>query len=419
MSTATGTLIVGGGQAGAQVAASLRDHGYDRPITLVGREPALPYQRPPLSKDYLLGKVPSAKLVLRKEQFYASKEIDVVTGTAVTAAGMDDDTGWALTGDGRRFTFTHLVLATGSQPRRLPERLGSPGNLLYLRTVEDADRLRSLLGAARRFVVIGGGFIGLEAAAVLRTHGAEVVVVEMAGRLLNRVAGAELGDFYLDAHRRRGVEFRLGRSVTALDLAADGTAVAVVLDDGEVVPCDAIVAGVGVTRDPGLAEQLGVAWDNGIVVDQHARTTHPRVFAAGDCAIGPHPMAQGLIRLESVQNAIEQAKVAAATICGRADAYTAVPWFWSNQDTLRLQTAGLSAGSTRRIVRGDPRTESFSVIYLRGNALVAVEAMNRPGDFAAARKLLAAGAVPAGPEAAVADPDIPLADTLGVPATTS
>ncbi|MEV0104916.1 FAD-dependent oxidoreductase [Nocardia sp. NPDC050799] len=415
----TGTLIVGGGQAGAQIAAGLRDHGYDRPVTLVGSEHIPPYQRPPLSKDYLLGKLPAAKLALRNEQYYARKDIDVVTGTSVTEAGIGDDGGWARTADGRRFTFEYLALATGAQPRRLPGDMGSPGNLLYLRTVADADRLRSLLDTATRFVVIGGGFIGLEAAAVLRAHGKQVTVVEMADRLLNRVAGSELGDFYLDAHRRRGVGFRLGRSVTALTTGATGDAVGVVLDGGETLACDAVVAGVGVVRDPRLAEQLGLAWDNGVIVDRYARTSHPRVVAAGDCVLGPHPAATGRIRLESVQNAVAQAKVAAATICGRTEPYTAVPWFWSNQGTLRLQTAGLHAGATRRILRGDPRTENFSVIYLRENTLTAVEAMNRPADFATARTLLAAGAELVGPATAVADPDIPLADALAVPATTT
>lgn len=419
MNDTVGTLVVGAGQAGAQLAISLRDHGYDRPITLIGNEPVLPYQRPPLSKDYLLGKLPITKLALRKEQFYASKGIDVITGTSVVEVEMGDDGGRARTDDGQWFAFEHLALATGSQPRRLPEPVGSAANLLYLRTVEDADRLQAILGRATRFVVIGGGFIGLEAAAVLRAHDKQVVVVELADRLLKRVASAELGEFYLAAHRRRGVEFRLGRSVAALRTDARGEAVAVTLDDGEVLPCDAIVAGLGVTRDPGLAEQLGLAWDNGIVVDRHARTTHPRVVAAGDCTVGPHPMATGPVRLESVQNAVDQAKVAAATICGVADSYTTVPWFWSNQGTMRLQTAGLFAGSTRRILRGDPDSESFSVVYLRDNALSAVEAMNRPADFAAARKLLAAGAELVAAESAVADPDIPLADTLGVPVTTN
>lgn len=419
MSDTAGTLVVGAGQAGAQLAISLRDHGYDRPITLIGNEPVLPYQRPPLSKDYLLGKLPIAKLALRKEQFYASKGIDVITGTSVIEVEMGDDGGRALTDNGQRFTFDHLALATGSQPRRLPEHVGSAANLLYLRTVEDADRLHAILGRATRFIVIGGGFIGLEAAAVLRAHDKQVIVVELADQLVKRVASAELGAFYLAAHRRRGVEFRLGRSVAALRTDAQGEAVAVTLDDGEVLPCDAIVAGLGVARDPGLAEQLGLAWDNGIVVDRHARTTHPRVVAAGDCVVGPHPMAAGPIRLESVQNAVDQAKVAAATICGVADSYTTVPWFWSNQGTMRLQTAGLFAGSTRRILRGDPNSESFSVVYLRDSALAAVEAMNRPADFAAARKLLAAGAELVASESAVADPDVPLADTLGVPVTTN
>lgn len=413
----TGTLIVGAGQAGVQIASSLRGFGYTESITLVGEETVLPYQRPPLSKAYMLGNTPKQSLLLRKQQFFDAKQIDVATGVRVVDVALNNDGtgGVASTDTGADIAFAHLALTLGSSPRRLPLPGGNASNVFYIRTVDDADRLGAGVADAQNVVVIGGGFIGLEAASVLRALGKAVTVVEAQQSLLARVAGPVLGDFYVDAHRRRGVDVRLGRGVERLDLDSEGRVESVSLVGGEQLPCDVVVVGIGVERDRTLADRLNLEWDCGIVVDSTARTSQPGVVAAGDCTVGPHPLSSRSIRLESVQNAVDQAKVAAATICGQPTTYTSVPWFWSDQGSIKLQMAGLLEGFDTMILRGNPAdtdAESFSVLYLRAGRVVAVESVNRPHDFMAVRKALTTFTTFVENVADLSDCTVPLSDSL-------
>lgn len=412
---AGGAVIVGAGQAGLQVAVDLRQRGYDGEVTLIGRERWAPYQRPPLSKKYLLGAHTREALSLRKAEFYADKGIALVTGASVEFAHLDDDRGGVVALDtGESIPFRDLALTTGAEARRLPVHGADAPNVFVMRSMDDADALRELLPDIRRVAVVGGGFIGLESAAVMRSLEKHVVLIEALDRLLARVAAPELAAFYLDAHLRRGVDVRLGTGVVSIETGPDGKATGVVLSSGETVPVDAVIVGIGVVRDEGMAQKLGAEWDGGIVVDDRARTSVPGVVAAGDCAVWRHAGAGDRPAcIESVQNAVDQAKVAAATICGAEDVrYDSVPWFWSDQDDMKLQMAGLCQGADQRIVRGDPATEHFSILHFRDGGFLALDAVNRPVDFMAARKALASGATIADPEAA-SDPDRPLKEFFG------
>ncbi|TVT23017.1 ferredoxin [Amycolatopsis acidiphila] len=392
------------------MAASLREAGDEEPITLVGAEPHPPYQRPPLSKAFLAGKADLASLAFRTEAFYAEQKIDLVLGEQVVRLAP----GLATTHSGRSLPFDRLALTVGARPRRL----GVPGADLdgvhYLRDLDDALRLRGRLGAARHVVVVGGGFIGLEAAAVARSAGKSVTVVEAADRLIPRSVAPVVSEFYRRAHQRRGSDVRLGVGVTALT-GEHGQVRAVELSDGTRVPADLVLAGVGIVPRTELAEQLGLHCAGGIVVDEFARTSEPDVVAAGDCTVAPHPRTRdGLVRLESVQNAIGQAKVAAATLLGRREPYSAVPWFWSDQYDLKLQIAGLSGGHDEHVLRGDPEAEKFSVLYYRGGSLIAVDAVNSTADYLTVRKVLDRGGE-ISPEQA-RDNEVPLKRLVSPPA---
>jgi 3-phenylpropionate/trans-cinnamate dioxygenase ferredoxin reductase subunit len=383
----SGTLIVGASQAGIQLALSLREAGDEEPITLVGAEVHPPYQRPPLSKAFLAGKADLASLAFRTEAFYAEQQIDVMLGEHVVGL----TAGRATTHSGRSLPFDRLALTVGARPRRLAVPGADLEGVCYLRDVDDALRLRGWLGAARDVVVVGGGFIGLEAAAVARSLGKSVTVVEAADRLIPRSVAPIVSEFYRQAHLRRGSDIRLGVSVAALT-GEGGRVTGVELSDGTRLPADLVLAGVGIVPRTELAEQLGLECAGGIVVDEFARTSEPGVVAAGDCTVLPHPLAgDGLVRLESVQNAIGQAKVAAATLLGKQEPYTAVPWFWSDQYDLKLQIAGLSRGHDEHVVRGDPATERFSVLYYRNRVLVGVDAVNSTADYLTVRRVLERG----------------------------
>ncbi len=392
----SGTLIVGASQAGVQLAVSLRELGYVDPITLVGEEDHAPYQRPPLSKEFLSGAADHASLPFRSPTFYQDAQIEVRRAERVTRVALDAPTagrlGHALSSSGDTLPFDHLALTVGARPRRLYV----PGMHLegvdYLRDVDEAERLRKHLDAAAEVVVIGGGFIGLEAAAAARSRGKSVTVVEAADRLLGRAVAPVMSQFYRQAHERRGTTVRLSSTVVEV-LGHSGHVRAVRLADGTVLPADVVLVGVGVVPRTMLARQLGLTLDGGIVVDEFARTSTDGVVAAGDCAVMPHPMSgEGRVRLESVENAIAQAKVAAATITGSLDATRAVPWFWSDQGDLKLQIAGIASGFDEHVVRGDPESERFSVLYYRKGRLLALDAVNSPADYMAARKALTAGA---------------------------
>jgi 3-phenylpropionate/trans-cinnamate dioxygenase ferredoxin reductase component len=408
----TGTLVIGASQAGVQLAVSLRDCGDTAPITLVGDEPHVPYQRPPLSKAYLHGQADLAQLVLRAPDYLADRGITLLTGErveqiALTAGG---PAGQAHTGTGRRLGFDRLALTVGARPRRLAVPGIDVAGVRYLRTADDAAALRDLQSGASSVVVVGGGFIGLEAAAVARSQGKAVTVVEAGERLIGRAVAPAVSEFYLAAHRRRGVDVRLGTQVTAVE-ARDGRVAAVMLSDGTRLTTELVIVGIGVEPCTELAEQLGLQVDGGIVVDQLARTSNSHVVAAGDCTVAPNPLTgAGMVRLESVQNAVSQAKTAAATLAGRHQPNVAVPWFWSDQYDLKLQIAGLSAGYDRCVVRGDIAAESFSVLYYRGTELLAADAVNAGADYMAVRKALTQGAT-IHPDAA-ADPAVALRECI-------
>jgi 3-phenylpropionate/trans-cinnamate dioxygenase ferredoxin reductase component len=388
-----GTLIVGASQAGLQLAVSLRDAGETGPITLIGEEPHAPYQRPPLSKAYLQGSAELEQLWLRAPEVLAGSDISLVTGERIETIELTDGgpSGTARTKSGKVLTFDRLALTVGARPRRLDAPGADLDGVTYLRTADDATMLRELQSDAESVVVVGGGFIGLEAAAVARAQGKSVTVVEAADRLIGRAVAPVVSEFYRAAHTRRGVEIRLGARVTRL--TGDHNRVqAVELSDGTRIPADLVIVGIGVVPRSQLARQLHLAMDGGIVVDRCARTSNPNVVAAGDCTVQPHPLTgHGQVRLESVQNAISQAKTAAATLVGKNEPNDAVPWFWSDQYNLKLQIAGLSTGHDQYVVRGDIDGEAFSVLYYREGALLAVDAVNSPADYMAVRKALTQG----------------------------
>jgi 3-phenylpropionate/trans-cinnamate dioxygenase ferredoxin reductase subunit len=395
----SGTLIVGASQAGVQLAVSLREGGDREPITLVGAESRPPYQRPPLSKAFLLGTADDTSLAFRTPDFYAERGIDVVAGERVetlTLAAGPSASGTATTVRGRTLGFDRLALTVGARPRRLAVPGTDLDGVHHLRDVEDAARIRRDLASASAVVVVGGGFIGLEAAAVARAQGRVVTVVEAADRLIPRSVAPVVSEFYRRAHERRGTVVRLGAAVRALS-GEGGRVRGVVLDDDTRLAADLVLVGIGIVPRTELAEAIGLACDGGIVVDRYACTSRDGVVAAGDCTVAPHPLTgEGRVRLESVQNAVSQARTAAATLAGRPPPAAEVPWFWSDQFDLKLQIAGLAAGHDEVVVRGDPATERFSVLYYRDGSLLAVDAVNAPADYLTVRKALATGvAIPA------------------------
>ena len=385
-------LIVGGGQAGMQIAFTLRDEGFTGSITLVGEEPHGPYQRPPLSKAFLTGDADVESLELRSPQLYVDNAITVISDERVESLSWGAEHGVAVTSTGRELAFDKLALTTGSTPRRLPIEGGELAGVLYLRDLADAEALKARWAEAQNVVVVGGGFIGLEVAAGARKAGKTVTVLEAADRLIARAVSPVTSEFYRAAHERRGTAVRLSAQIARF-VGAGGTVSGVELADGEVIPADIVMVGIGVIARGELAEQLGLETQNGaIVVDRYARTSDPRVVAAGDATLLPHPLTgEGQVRLESVQNAVDQAKTAALSLLGRDEPYRAVPWFWSDQADLKLQIAGLSTGYDQTVLRGNPEDESFSLLYYRDGRLIAVDAVNQVSDYMAVRKALGNG----------------------------
>ena len=416
------TLIVGACQAGVQIAASLRELGDTDPIVIVGEEAHRPYQRPPLSKGWLKGELEPDDVVLRSREWFTGQGIEVVSGDRVVTVHREaDGSGVAQTLGGRSIPFTRLALATGAAVRRLSLPGTDYRGVFYLRDADDAIALGPALAEerVRRVAVLGGGFIGLEAAAAARQLGKDVTVIERGDRLIGRAVSELTSAFYLDAHRRRGTDVRLSTEVAAI-LGEDATAAGrrgsvtgVELADGTVLPADLVVIGIGVIPRVELAVQLGLAVDGGIVVDDACRTSDGRTVAAGDCTVMPNPYPLGLggaVRIESVNNALEQAKIAAATLLGQEASYATVPWFWSDQADLKLQIAGLSAGYDQVVVRGEPETEKFGVLYYRDGRLIAADCVNKPAEFMAIRHALMKGqTIP--PEAA-ADTSVPLKQSV-------
>jgi 3-phenylpropionate/trans-cinnamate dioxygenase ferredoxin reductase component len=396
-------VIVGGGQAAAQAVQSLRQGGSTHRLTLIGEEPVPPYQRPPLSKKYLAGAFERGRLQLRPIEFYQQRQVALELGQRVES--IDRAAQKLALSDGRHFSYDRLLLATGSRVRKLPvPGAGLPG-VHYIRTINDADAIRADLTGGARVVIVGGGYIGLEAAAVANAMGFDVTVLEAGTRLMARSVGSDVSRFYDAYHRRAGVAIHYGRSVTALE---GGNRVESVLTaDGERFDCDLVIVGIGVEPCAELAAAADLACDDGILVDEFATTSDPAISAAGDCTRHPSRLAQGTVRLESVQNAIEQAKCAARTLLGQRVAYAEVPWFWSDQYDLKLQIAGLSAGHDRVVLRRGVADNSFAAFYLRSGTLIAVEAVNCPREFMQGKSLIAAGATV--PPDAIANPATDLA----------
>lgn len=380
----TKVLIIGAGHAGGTAAALLRQHGHEGPIVLAGEEPAPPYQRPPLSKAWLKGEADLEALLLRPEEFYAEHGIELrqgVTATAIDAAGKT-----VTFADGTVEPYDALILATGSTARKLSIPGADRPDLLELRTLADAEKLKAALGPGKRLAVVGGGYVGLEAAASARALGAGAVVIERMDRVLARVASKTLSDFFTDYHRAHGVEVLTSAEVTAFEGGG------VRLGDGRLIEADAILVGVGAAACDQLAATAGLACQNGVVVDEAARTSDPSIWAIGDVAFRPIPVHGGRRqRLESVPNALEQAKQAAAAIAGRPAPAPEVPWFWSDQYDIKLQIAGLPEGADRQVLRGDPATAAFAVFHLTGDRIVCVEAVNAPAEFMAGRLMIGRG----------------------------
>ncbi len=392
-------VVIGAGQAGAALVAKLRALGHSGSLTLIGAEQSPPYQRPPLSKAYLLGEMEETRLWLRNPAFYAEAGIDLRLGQPVTAI---DRTARTVTVDGQTVHYDQLALTTGSVPRRLPDAAGGAlAGVHVVRTLADVDAMRKEFAAGRRLVVIGGGYVGLEAAAVAAKLGLQVTVVEMAPRILQRVAAPETSDWVRALHTAHGVRILEGM---ALDrLVGEGRVQAARLADGTELPADFVIAGVGILPATALAEAAGLALDNGIAVDAQGRTSDPAIWGAGDCT--SFPWQGGRLRLESVQNAIDQAELVAANMLGAGQDYRPMPWFWSDQYDMKLQIAGLNLGYDRVVTRG-PEGGAVSFWYFRGDALLAVDAMNDPRAYMVGKRLIEAGHSPA--PAQVSDLSVPL-----------
>jgi 3-phenylpropionate/trans-cinnamate dioxygenase ferredoxin reductase component len=380
-------VIAGAGHAGGSAAAMLRQLGSETPIVLIGEEPYLPYQRPPLSKQWLSGEANEESLTLRPAAFYSGAAIETRLRQSVT--GIDRAVRTVTVSDGSTVAYSALIIATGARARRLTTLPGIDlAGVLELRTADDAEHLKAALHPGARLAVIGGGYIGLEAAASARTLGADVTIIEREARVLARVACPLLSDFFETFHRERGSTIEVDAQVVGLE-GQNGRVSGVRLADGRVIPCTAALIGVGAMPNEELAKAAGLACDNGIVVDLAARTSDPSIYAIGDCTRRPLPLYDRMWRLESVPNALEQAKQAASAICGKPAPVPEVPWFWSDQYDLRLQIAGMPFEATEIAVRGNVAEGKFALFHLTANGTVqAVEAVNMPTEFMGGRRII-------------------------------
>ena len=402
-------VIIGAGQAGGQCAATLRRNGWTGRIVLAGSEPHPPYQRPPLSKTYLSGEIDESRLWLQPPETWADQNVELRLG--VTATGIDRSARQVSFDDGSQDAYDHLVLATGSRVRPLPVPGAELAGLRYLRTIADVDALKADFAPGKRIAIIGGGYIGLEAASVARKLGAEPVVIEAMDRLLARVAVPELSAFYLDAHRTRGVTVELGAQVAALS-GEQTTVTGVRLADGREIACDSVLVGIGILPNQELAASAGLTTGNGIAIDAECRTSDSAIFAIGDCAEQKNWLTGTRLRLESVPNALDQAKHAAAAICGTPAPKPEVPWFWSDQFELKLQTAGLIGQHDTTIRRraADSAAGHFSLFHLKNGVLIAADCVNDAHGFMAAKMMIAQRASPDLDD--LANPDVPMKDVM-------
>jgi 3-phenylpropionate/trans-cinnamate dioxygenase ferredoxin reductase subunit len=377
-----GIVIVGAGQAAGQAAASLRQEKYEGSITILGDEAQLPYQRPPLSKQYLSGELGVDQVLVRPEKFYADRDIAVHTNT--TIASIDVDGKKVTTESGDVYEYEKLLIATGSSPRRLQMPGSDLAGIHYLRTIDDVDRIRKAMSTAKSLCIIGGGYVGLEVAAVAVTAGLEVTLVEMEERILQRVTTPEMSEYYHKLHSERGVNIELSTGVSGFE--GEGF-VSTVLCGDKTFDADIVIVGIGIIPNTDIAEAAGVECDNGISVDDHCQTSNADIYAAGDCTNHPNPILGRRLRLESVPNAIEQGRVAASNMLGGDKTYASVPWFWSDQYELKLQMVGFSADGDTSVVRGDKSVNKFAVFYLSEGNVVAVDAVNSPKEFMIGKRL--------------------------------
>lgn len=399
-------IVVGGGHAGAQAVDSLRRDGFAGRLLLVAAEPLLPYQRPPLSKKFLAGEFEADRLPIRHAPYYETIHCELLLGNPAVAI---DTAGHKLAlADGTTFEYSKLLLATGGYARPLPVPGADLDGVHVLRTMADVNAIRARIVPGLRVAIVGAGYIGLECAATLRKLGVEVTVIEMMDRVMSRVVAPEMSRFYHKEHVSHGVTVLTGKRVGAF--AGSGRIAAAECTDGTRVPAELAIVGIGLVPDTALAADAGLACDDGITVDEHCRTSDPDIYAIGDCCNHPSPRYGRRIRLESVDNAFEQAKTAAANICGKPTVHDKVPWFWSDQYELKLQIVGLSQHYDNVVLRGEPDSRAFSCCYLRDGELIALDAVNHGKDFMAARKLIAERARPN--MARLADPAVALRDTL-------
>ncbi len=378
-------VILGAGHAGGSAAAFLRQYGHDGPIVLIGDEPIAPYQRPPLSKAWLKGEADASSLALKDDAWYAENGCDLRLG--VTALSIDRAGKTVRLSAGEPVAYDYLIIATGARARKLPIPGADLQGVLELRTAADAEALKGALGPGKRLAIIGGGYIGMEAAASARALGAWALIIEREDRILARVACPELSAFFQEYHQARGVNFELSAGVAALE-GEHGRVTQVRLADDRVVACDAVLVGVGALPNEEIARDAGLACANGVVVDLQARTSDPFVFAIGDVTHRPLPLYDVTHRLESVPNALEQAKQVASAITGHAPPNPEAPWFWSDQYDLKLQIAGLPFGADSRVIRGDPAAAKFAIFHLKGDQVQAVEAVNAPPEFMMGKMLI-------------------------------
>ena len=399
-------VIAGAGHGAGQAVATLKQKNFAGEVVLVGDEPWLPYQRPPLSKKYLAGELTVERLLFKPEAFYDQPNFDVRLSTRVTSIDRSER---CVATEAGPIEYDWLILATGSRVRRLMIDGADLDGVHYLRNISDVDRIRTDLAAAQKIVIIGAGYIGLEVAAVARQLGLEVHVIEMADRVMSRVVSPPVSTFFEREHAARGVRLSLSTGLAGFT-GEDGRVTGVKTNREDVIAADLIVVGIGIQPNTELAAEAGLEIDNGIVVDDRCRTGDQQIYAIGDCSAHPSRIYGGRIRLESVHNAVEQAKTAAANICGEDAVYDQVPWFWSDQYDIKLQIAGLSDGYDQLVIRGDVSSRSFACLYLADGRLLAVDAVNAPKDFMQSKLLIAAGAKP-DPDR-LADPDTALKDLV-------
>ena len=400
----SGVVVVGAGHCAGQLGARLRAEGHAGPITMIGAETHPPYQRPPLSKNYLSGQIGVERVLLRPISFYAENDIDLRLGARVHEIDLEGRK--VGLEDGEELAYEHLVLATGATVRRLKVPGADLPGIGYLREIADSDAIGSAVGEGARLVVVGGGYIGLEVASVAARKGTSVTVVETESRLMSRVVSPEMSAWYLDLHRGAGVDVCTGLSVSGFE--GDGRVARVRCADGTVFDADFVVVGIGIAANDALAAAAGLEADNGVVVDEFGAASAPKVWAAGDCTSHPSRLYGRRVRLESVHNAMSQARVVAANICGKAMPYDEAPWFWSDQYDAKLQIVGLAQGADEQVVRGDPADGAFTVFHLSEGAVIAAETVNGMRDHIVCRKLVGARARLS--REALADPVVPLKD---------